>query len=121
VPDYADVLGQGDRYFGRDKPCTCSHTRTMRFWDPTVVLAHISTHSVIFAFGPKSGFRNKCRAPAGFGVVISGSGLQNEAGLQLCAVAHFVLEGERPEKGRNSNLRGRACSSFPAVDCLVGN
>jgi len=37
-------------------------------------VAHILTPSVILAFGPKSGFKNKCRARAGFGLVTSGSG-----------------------------------------------
>jgi len=37
-------------------------------------VAHILTHSVNLAFGPKSGFKNKCRARAGFGLVISGLG-----------------------------------------------
>jgi len=40
-------------------------------------VAHILTHSANLAFGPKSGFKSKCRARAGFG-------LQNEARLQLC-------------------------------------
>jgi len=39
-------------------------------------LAHILTHSLNLAFGPKSGFKNKRRARSGFG-------LQNEARLQL--------------------------------------
>jgi len=42
-------------------------------------------------FGPKSGFKNECRARAGFGLVISGSamfGLQHEARLQLWAGIH---------------------------------
>ena len=40
-------------------------------------VAHVSTPSVNSAFGRKSGFKNKCLAPAGFR-------LQNEARLQLC-------------------------------------
>jgi len=36
-------------------------------------VAHILTPSVNLAFGSKSGFKNKCRARAGFGLVISGS------------------------------------------------
>jgi len=40
-------------------------------------VAHILTSSVNLAFGPQSGFKNKCRARAGFR-------LQNEALLQLC-------------------------------------
>jgi len=37
-------------------------------------VAHILTPSVNLAFGPQSGFKNKCQALAGFGFVISGSG-----------------------------------------------
>jgi len=37
-------------------------------------VAHILTPSVNLAFKPKSGFKNKCRARAVFGLVISGSG-----------------------------------------------
>jgi len=36
--------------------------------------AHILTPSVNLAFRPESGFKNKCRARAGFGLVIWGSG-----------------------------------------------
>ena len=39
-------------------------------------VAHILTHSVNLAFGPKSGFKANCRARVGFG-------RQNEARLQL--------------------------------------
>jgi len=37
-------------------------------------VTHILTPSVNLVFGPKLGFKNKCRAPAVFGLVISGSG-----------------------------------------------
>jgi len=37
-------------------------------------VAHILTPLVNLAFGPKSGFKNKCRTRAGFRLVISGSG-----------------------------------------------
>jgi len=40
-------------------------------------VAQILTPSESLAFGPKSGFKNKCRARAGFG-------LQSEALLQIC-------------------------------------
>jgi len=43
------------------------------------IVAHILTHSVHLAFGPKSGFKNKCQARAGFG-------LQDVSRLQLWAV-----------------------------------
>jgi len=51
----------------------CSYTRTQRF----LLLrscAYLKTLSVNLAFGSKSGFKNKCRAQARFGLVISGSG-----------------------------------------------
>jgi len=63
---------QGGCYFRCDKPCTCSSTPTQLFCHSTV--AHILTPSVDLAFGPKSGFKNNCRARSGFGLVISGSG-----------------------------------------------
>jgi len=59
------------------KPCTWSYTQTLRFWYPAV--AHIFTHTANLASGPKSGFKNKCRTRAGFG-------LHNGAHLQLCSV-----------------------------------
>jgi len=37
-------------------------------------VVHILTSSLNLAFRLKSGFKNKCRARAGFGLVISGSG-----------------------------------------------
>jgi len=37
-------------------------------------VAHILTPSVNLAFRPESAFKNKCRARARFGLVISGSG-----------------------------------------------
>jgi len=37
-------------------------------------VAHILSHSVSSAFGAKSDFKNKCRARAGFRLVISGPG-----------------------------------------------
>jgi len=41
------------------------------FWYPAV--AHILTYLVNLAFGPKSGFKNKCRAWAGFGLGLGSS------------------------------------------------
>jgi len=49
-------------------------------------VAHILTRSETSPFRPKSSFKNKCRAQAGFRLVIPVSGrsrLQNEAVLQL--------------------------------------
>jgi len=67
------------QYFGKDgcyfrchKLCTCNYPCTQRFWYSAV--AHILTPSVNFAFGSKSGFKNKCRARAAYGLDISGSG-----------------------------------------------
>ena len=51
-------FGQDGCYFGCDTPWTCSYTRTQRFCHFAV--AHILTPSVKLAFGPKSGFKNKC-------------------------------------------------------------
>ena len=73
-PCLSQCFGQGVCYFGCDKTCTCSYTRTLRFLVPAV--AHILTHSVNSAFRPKSCFKNKFRTRAGFG-------FQNEASLQI--------------------------------------
>ena len=59
-------------FFRCDKPCTCKYTCTQRFCYSAV--AHILTSSVNLAFELKLGFKNKCRAWAGFGLVISSSG-----------------------------------------------
>jgi len=61
------------------KPCTCRYTRPLRFLIPGRC-AYLDSLGE-FAFGPKLGFKNKCRACAGFG-------LQNEARLQLWAAAY---------------------------------
>ena len=66
-------FGQGGCYFRCNKPCTCNYTCTQRF----LLLrscAYLETPLVNLTFRPKTGFRNKCRARAGFGLVISGSG-----------------------------------------------
>jgi len=69
-------FGQGGCYFRCDKPCTCcNYTCTQHFCYSAV--AHILAPSVNLAFRPKTGFRNKCRARAGFR-------LPNKALLQLC-------------------------------------
>ena len=50
-------------------------------------VAHILTPSVYLAFGPKSGFKNKCRARAGFGLGFRarvGFRLKIRPFLQLC-------------------------------------
>jgi len=61
---------------GEIKSCTCSYTRTLHF----LILRSCAYLDSLgkFVFQAKSGFKNKCRARAGFGP-------QNEAHLQLCA------------------------------------
>jgi len=67
-------FGKGGCYFGCDKPCTCSYNLHEHNVFCYSAVAHISTPSVNLTFGPKSGFKNKCRPRAGFGLVISASG-----------------------------------------------
>jgi len=56
--------------FGCDKPCTCSYTRTRFLLLRTC--AYLDSLGNL-AFRPQSGFKNKCRARARLGLVISGS------------------------------------------------
>jgi len=85
VPDYANVLFKVVAIFGvinRVPAATPAHNVFCYS-----AVAHILTPSVNLAFRPKSGFKDKYRARAGFGLVISVSGrsrLENEALLQLC-------------------------------------
>ena len=72
MPDYASVLFKVVAILGvinRVSATTPAHNVFCYS-----VVAHIVTRSVNLAFRPKSGFKNKCRARAGFGLVISGSG-----------------------------------------------
>jgi len=72
VPDYANVLVKGVAVFGViiRVPATTPAHNVFCF----SAVAHILTRSETLAFRPKSGFKNKCQARAGFGLVISGSG-----------------------------------------------
>ena len=89
-------FGQGGCYFGCDKPCTCSYTRTQRF----LMLrscAYLNS-SVNLAFRPKSGFKNKCRAGAVFGLVISGSGrVQASKWGPFTTLCGYVCRGQQRE------------------------
>ena len=62
-------------------------------------VAHILTPSVNLAFGPQLGFKNKYRAPAGFGLVISVSGrvqaLKCGPFTTLCGYVCMGQQGER--------------------------
>ena len=71
---YADMLVKVVANLGLIKPCSWNCIRTLLF----LILCNspILTYLVKVAFGPKLGFKNKCRAWARFG-------LQNEAHLQL--------------------------------------
>jgi len=72
VPDYANVLVKVVAIFGVINPVPATTPAHKVFCYSAV--AHILTPSVNWAFRPKSGFKNKCRARAGFGFVISGWG-----------------------------------------------
>ena len=71
MPDYANGLVKVVAIFGLINRVPAHNV----FCDSAV--AHILTPSENLAFGPKSGFKNKCRARAGFG-------FQSDALLQLC-------------------------------------
>jgi len=85
VPDDANVLVRVVAIFGVINRVPATAPAHSVFCYSAVV--HILTRSETLAFRPKSGFKNKCRAEAGLGLVTSVSGrsrLQNEALLQLC-------------------------------------
>ena len=67
---WANVLVKAVAILGVIKSFTCSVHCI--FWYSAV--AHTLSHSVNVAFGPKLGFKNKCRTRSGFGLVITGSG-----------------------------------------------
>ena len=84
MPDYANVLVKVVLILGVIKRVPATAPANNVFCYSSV--AHIVTPLVNSAFRPKSGFKNKCRARAGFR-------LQNEALLQLCV-------GSGSNKGR---------------------
>jgi len=68
VPDYANGLVKVVAIFGViNRVPTPAHNGFCYS-----AVAHILTPLVYLASRPKSGFKNKCRARAGFGLVISG-------------------------------------------------
>jgi len=71
VSDYANILVKMVVVLGVIKRVPATTPANNVFCYSAV--AHILTLSVNLAFRPKSGFKNKCPARAGFGLVISGS------------------------------------------------
>ena len=71
MPDYANVLVKVVAICGVINPVSATTPAHNVFCYSAV--AHILTTSANLAFRPKSGFKNKCRARAGFGLVNSGS------------------------------------------------
>jgi len=71
VLDYANVLGKVVAILGviNRVPATTPAHNVFCY----SAVAHIFTPLVALAFGPKSGFKNKCRIRAGIGIEISGS------------------------------------------------
>jgi len=62
------------------------------------VVLHIWTPSVNLAFTPKSGFKNKCRARTGFGLVISGWGrVQASKWDPFTTLYGYVCRGQQGE------------------------
>ena len=85
MPDDANVLVKVVAIFGVINCVPATAPAHNVFCYSAVV--HLLTRSETLAFRPKSGFKNKCRARDGFGLVTSVSGrsrLQHEALLQLC-------------------------------------
>jgi len=74
-------------------------------------VAHISTSSVNLAFGAKSGFKNECRAQAGFGLVISGS-----SRVQASKWGTFTRGVTRGARGHSS----RAANHYGGAEWLRG-
>ena len=74
MPDYANVPVKVVVILGMIKrvPATTSANNVFCYY----AVAHIVTPLVNLAFRPKLGFKNKCRTPAGFRLVISGSGFK---------------------------------------------
>ena len=80
MPDYANVLVKVVAVFGLINRVPAATPAHNVFCFSAVV--HILTPSVNLAFRPKSGFNYKCRAPSGFGFMISAWGgfrLKSEA------------------------------------------
>jgi len=61
-------------------------------------VAHIITSSVNLAFRPKPGYKNKCRARAGFELMISGSGrVQASKWGPFTTLCGYVCRGQQGE------------------------
>jgi len=64
-------------------------------------VAHILTPLVNLAFRPQSGFKNKCRARGGFGLVILGSGqVQASKWGPFTTLYGYVCRGQQGKIGR---------------------
>ena len=89
MPDYANVLVKVVVILGMINRVPAAIPEHNVFSYSAV--AHILTLSVNLTFGSKSGFKNECRAPAGFR-------LQNEALLQLCVGMYTGRDGFRERR-----------------------
>jgi len=90
-------FGQGGCYFRSDEPCVPATTPANNSFCYFAV-AHILTPSVNLAFRPKSGFKNKCRARAGFELVTSGSDwVQASKWGPLTTLCGYVCRGQQGE------------------------
>jgi len=96
VPDHANVLVKVIVILGVINRVSAAILGHNVYCYSTV--AHILTPSVNLAFGLQLGFKNKYRAPAGFGLVISGSGrvqvLKCGPFTTLCGYACRGQQGE---------------------------
>ena len=100
MPDYANVLVKVVAIF-RVINCVPAATLAHNVFCYFAV-AHILTPSVNLAFRPKSGFKNKCRARAGFELVTSGSNrVQASKWGPFTTLCGYVCRVQQRLKGYN--------------------
>ena len=115
MPDYANVLVKVVAIFDviNRVPATTPAHNVFCY----SAVAHILTLSVNLAFRPKSGFKNKCRDWARFGIVISGSGrVQASKWGPFTNLCRYVGRGQQGEIERihppPTNSKNRLKSFF---------
>jgi len=99
VPDYASVLFKVVVILGviNRVPAAIPEHNVLCY----SAVAYILTPSVNLSFGPKSGFKNKCRPWAGFRLVISGSDLVKASTWgPFTTLCLYVRRGQQGETER---------------------
>jgi len=83
-------------------------------------VAHILTPSVNLAFRPKPGYKNKCRARVGFGLMISGSGrVKASKWVPFTTLCGYVCRGQQGEIERMHPLPTNSKNRLKSF-CEVG-